>query len=96
VDKLDRLAVKVPEAELWVLRASPDQAEALLHAMAKANLRRNRYHVLAFDAAMVEEMLGLLAPRNEMFWVESRLDPPLVRFEFNGLWFDHEFTVQRF
>jgi uncharacterized protein YaeQ len=96
VEKFDRLAVKAPEAELWLLQASPEQADALLRAMAKAKLRRNRYHVLAFDAVMIEEMLGLLESRNEVFWVGSGFDPPLLQFEFNGLWFDHEFIVQEF
>lgn len=96
LDKLDRLAVKAPEAALWVLQRGPEQAGALLQAMAKAGLRRQRYQVLAFDAVMIEEMLGLLEPRNAVFWVESTLDPPRLQFEFNGLWFDHEFSVQPF
>lgn len=96
VEKLNRLAVKAPTAELWVLKPSPEAAEAYLQAMAKAGLRRNRYRIVAFDRVMMDELLGLLEPRNEVFWVQGVFDPPLLQLEFNGLWFDHEFTIHEF
>ena len=33
--KLDKLAVKVPEAEIWVVKRSPDEAASLLREMAR-------------------------------------------------------------
>ena len=93
VEKLDRLAVKVPEAAIWVLKRSPLEAETLARAMARQGLRRNRYQLLGFDPAFVEELEGLLTPRNRVYWVGGTLDPPNLQFEFNGLWFDTDFTV---
>ena len=96
VAKLDKLAVKAPEAEIWVVKSSPDEAEELWQAMRKADLRRDRYKLLALDAGMFEELHGLLAPRNTLFWVRGEFDPPNVQFDFNGLWFDASFTVMEF
>ncbi len=64
--------------------------------MRKAELRRNRYKLLALDADMFAELQGLLAPRNALFWVRGEFDPPNVQFDFNGLWFDVPFTVLEF
>lgn len=91
--KLAKLAVKVPEADIWIARASLDEAEQLHTAMRKAELRRARYKLLAWDTAMFDEMLGLLALRNQLFWVRGEFEPPTVQFDFNGLWFDAPFTV---
>jgi len=94
--KLDKLAVKVPESEIWVVKRSPDEIEPLLHEMAKHKLRRQRYHLLAFDAEMFDEALGSLSLRNEVFWVRGGFEPPTLQFDFNGLWFDGEFKVFEF
>jgi uncharacterized protein YaeQ len=96
VEKLDRLAVKVPEAELWVVQPSVEAAQALHQKMARHELRRDRYSLLAFDQGLIEELLGVLEPRNRVYWVGSGFDPPEMQFDFNGLWFDTTFTVQRF
>jgi hypothetical protein len=96
VDKLDRLAVKVPEAELWVIQPSAEAAQALARSMARHQLRRDRYWLLAFDEGMIHEMVNGLEPRNRVYWVASGLDPAVLQFDFNGLWFDATFDVQRF
>jgi hypothetical protein len=96
VAKLDRLAVKVPEAEIWILKRSLEEAEQLLQAMAKAELRTNRYGLVALDLAMFDEMSGLLTQRNELTWFQGSFEPPHLQFEFNGLWFDAEFSVLKF
>ncbi len=96
VAKLDKLAVKVPEAEICVVKRSPAEAEHLLAAMAKADLRRDRYALVALDHEMFTEMCALLQSRNELFWVSGAFDPPHLQFDFNGLWFDAGFTVLRF
>lgn len=93
VQKLDRLAVKVPEAEIWVLKKSRSEAEQLCHAMTKAGLRRNRYHLMGFDNAMMEELLEILRPRNQVLWVLCDCEPPALQFDFNGLWFDTTFSM---
>lgn len=96
VAKLDRLAVKVPEAEIWVIKRSPAEAELLLRDMARHGLRRQRYRFAAFDAEMFDEMLAHLAPRNEVTWVGADFEPPTLQLDFNGLWFDAPFTVLEF
>jgi uncharacterized protein YaeQ len=96
VSKLNKLAVKVPEAEIWVIKRSEAAAQDLARAMAKADLRRERYNLIGLDHEMFDEMCGLLHTRNELFWVRGVFDPPLVQFDFNGLWFDAAFTIVRF
>ena len=96
VGKLHKLAVKVPEAEIWIVKPSAAAAQHLFEAMAKEDLRRDRYHLLGLDGAMVEEFCSLLEPRNELFWVRGEFEPPNLQFDFNGLWFDAPFTVLNF
>jgi uncharacterized protein YaeQ len=96
VAKLDKLAVKVPEADIWIVKSAPAEAEPLWEAMRKAELRRNRYRLLALDPGMFAEMQTLLTPRNALFWVRGEFDPPSMQFDFNGLWFDAPFTVLEF
>lgn len=96
VARLDRLAVKVPAAALWVLKRSPAAAEHLLHDMAKHGLRRDRYHVVAFEAALFDEVLGQLQSRNQVFWLAADFAAGALRFDFNGLWFEGAFTLTVF
>ena len=96
VEKLDRLAVKAPEAELWVVKRSAAEVQELRQAMAKEDLRRDRYGLVGLEPEMIDEMCGLLRGRNELFWVGAEPDPPVMQFDFNGLWFEMPFTVLRF
>jgi uncharacterized protein YaeQ len=96
VSKLHKLAVKVPEAELWIMKRSEADARHLWAAMAKEDLRRDRYNLIGVDAEMFNEMRELLRERNEIFWLRGGFEPPRVELEFNGLWFDAPFTVLRF
>jgi len=96
VGKLHKLAVKAPDAEIWIIKRSLEEGEALRDAMAREELRQGRYGILAFDPAMFDELCGLLAPRNTLIWFRGELDPPQMQFEFNGLWFDTTFRVLRF
>jgi uncharacterized protein YaeQ len=96
VNKLNKLAVKVPEAEIWVMKPSLESAQHLYAAMAKEDLRRNRYHLIAFDADMTTEFCSLIKPRNHLLWVTGDFTPPNLQFDFNGLWFDTSFTQLNF
>ncbi|MDB6108821.1 MAG: hypothetical protein JWR69_571 [Pedosphaera sp.] len=96
VNKLNKLAVKVPESEIWIVRRSPAAAEHLFQAMAKEELRRDRYTLIGLDEGMLEEFCGLLKSRNELLWVHCEWNPPNLQFDFNGLWFDAPFTLLRF
>ena len=91
VNKLNKLAVKVPEAELWVLKPSFAEAEHLLAAIRKAELRKNRYQILGMDQGMMKEIGELIQPRNEFLCVQVEFEPPSLQFDFNGLWFDVPF-----
>jgi uncharacterized protein YaeQ len=95
VSKLHKLAVKVPEAEIWVMKGSPLEARNLVAAMAKEDLRRDRYQVIGFDTEMIQEMCGLVRPRNELLLVSVEFEPPQLQIDFNGLWFDAPFTHLR-
>ncbi|MBI5802832.1 MAG: YaeQ family protein [Verrucomicrobia bacterium] len=96
VAKLDKLAVKCHDAEIWVVKRSPAEMERLRLAMKKAELRENRYSLLALDAEMFEEVCGLVQQRNEVTLFACEFDPPRLQFDFNGLWFEAEFKVLRF
>jgi hypothetical protein len=96
VAKLHKLAVKVPEAEIWVLKRSLSEAQNLHLAMAKDELRRDRYGLIGLDSTMFDEMCQLLGPRNALTWFSGGFDPPHLQFDFNGLWFDTTFTVLKF
>jgi hypothetical protein len=65
-------------------------------AMAKEELRRDRYHILAFDQEMFGELCGLIAPRNQMVWFGANFETGQMQFEFNELWFEASFTVTKF
>jgi hypothetical protein len=96
VTKLDKLAVKVPEAEIWIMKASLESVDELARAMAKAGLRRNRYQLIGFESGFVDELGSLMRGRNDVYWVGGSVDPPGLQMDFNGLWFDATFSVTRF
>jgi predicted transcriptional regulator len=96
VAKLDKLAVKVPSAEIWVIKRSFAAVDELMRAMERGELRRDRYNLAGFDEGMFDEMCGLVSGRNELTWVMGTFDPPEMQFDFNGLWFDTAFKVVKF
>ena len=96
VNKLNKLAVKAHEAKIWIMQRSPEALEQLRRGMEKEELRRDRYQLIALDAAMFDEVVALLKPRNELLWVTGDFEPPSLQFDFNGLWFDAPFTVTKF
>ncbi|MBI3880070.1 MAG: YaeQ family protein [Verrucomicrobia bacterium] len=96
LNKLNKLAVKAHEAEIWVVKKNLADAEHLLHTMAREELRRNRYGVIALDPEAFNEVCGLLQPRNVVTWFRGSFEPPQMQFDLNGLWFDCGFTVLKF
>lgn len=96
VAKLNKLAVKIPESEIWVIKRSPADVENLFRAMEKEELRRDRYGLIGLEPGVFDEMCELLAPRNSLTWFRGEFDPPQLQFEFNGLWFDTTLTLMRF
>ena len=95
IDKLDRLAVKAPYGEIWVVRGSPEEAENLWRQARQRGLRRGRYGIVGFDPALLEEVMEVAVARNDVVWYRGTFDPPKMQFEFNGLWFESEFLVLR-
>ena len=96
MSKLHKLAIKLPDSEFWIVKASEFAARELRDAMEKEEFRRDRYGMVGLDVQMFEEVFSLLRGRNELFWVEGGFDPPRMQFDFNGLWFDAPFTVIRY
>lgn len=95
VTKLDRLAVKAPDAEIWVVRRSREAGEDLMGRMEAERLRRGRYGVVGLDAEMLEEVERLCAARNDVVWHKASWQDGRMEFEFNGLWFEAPFSVFR-
>jgi uncharacterized protein YaeQ len=93
VARLDRLAVKAPEAEIWSVQSSPEKAEQLARKMASEKFRKNRYGLVGLDPGMLEEVAAIAKSRNVIAWYRGDFDPGLMQFEFNGLWFESEFVV---
>lgn len=93
VTKLDRLAVKVPNAAIWCVKPSPESAADLRSRMQREKLRQGRYHLVGLDPAMLGEIVELTQARNDVVWHRASFDPAEMQFEFNGLWFDAPFTV---
>jgi len=94
--KLNKLAVKAHEAEIWVIKKSLAEAQTLHQAMAKQKLRRGRYNLIGLDQDMFQEMIDLLEDRNQVVWYQGSFDPPMMQLDFNGLWFDSSFTLLPF
>jgi len=95
IEKLDRLAVKAPYGEIWVMKRSPEEAAALAQRMAREGLRKGRYGLIGLDPAMLDEVASLATARNDIVWHRGSFEPPGLQFEFNGLWFEAEFSVLR-
>jgi hypothetical protein len=78
--------------------------------MEREELRRERYHLLAFDQDGFEELCSLTAGRNQLVWYRTNREPtgvpwrekalnvamPEMEFEFNGLWFQLPFELTKF
>ena len=96
MNKLRKLAVKLPECEFWIVKASETAARELRDAMETEEFRQDRYGMVGLDEKMFDEVCGLMRGRNELFWVEGSFEPPRMQFDFNGLWFDVPFTVLRY
>lgn len=96
IAKLHKLAVKAPEAEIWVLKRSYAAAEDTLRAMLKEGLRRNRYNIIGMEPEILAEMCSLIQSRNTLYWLKGTFEPGEIQFDLNGLWFELPLKVYRF
>ncbi len=94
--KLDKLAVKVPLAEIWIVQRSAEELAATKKEMRRLELRPNRYRLLGFEPAMFDEMLTLLTHRNELVLYRLDFTEQQLQLDFNGVWFEGPFEVQKF
>jgi uncharacterized protein YaeQ len=100
--KLHKLSVKCSESEIWAIKRSPEEGEALLRSMQKDELRRGRFGIVAFDPEFFDEVAGLIAERNTLHWHrggfggEPGIESPTLQFELNELWFDVTFQFWRY
>ena len=91
--KLNRIAVKAPDAEIWILKRSEEEAEKILKSITKAKLRKGRYQIIGFQNEMIDHFESLLTSRNEIFWMPAEFEPPRIQMDFNGNWIDEPFTL---
>jgi uncharacterized protein YaeQ len=96
VAKLNKLAVKVPEAAIWIVKKSPADADSLVRAMEREELRRDRYSLLVFDPEVFQEVCAALRPRNDVVWFGTTEEPAAMQFELNELWYELPFEVRSF
>jgi hypothetical protein len=96
IPKLNKLAVKAPEAEIWLIKKSIAAAEETLHAMLKEELRKDRYNLIGLGSEEFQEMCNLIHSRNELFWHKADFEDGEMQFDLNGLWFELPFKVFRF
>lgn len=96
IAKLEKLAVKAPEAQIWILKRSRSAADELLKTMAKQEFRKGRYHVIGLEEQVFAEMVGLIQSRNELYWLKADEEIGEMQFELNGLWFELPLQVQHF
>jgi hypothetical protein len=78
------------------VQRSADELAVVQHEMERLHLRRNRYRLLAFDAALFDELLALLTNRNELTLFRLNLEEGQMQFDFNGVWFDAELVTASF
>lgn len=90
-DRLNRIAVKANLAEIWIIRRSFEEAEALHRDLVKHKSREGRYHIVGMDADCFEELLSLIQTRNDLFWLLGDYSTPNMQFSFNNVWFDVPF-----
>jgi hypothetical protein len=93
VSKLHKLAVKTPEADIWIVKKSFASADDLLRSMQREEFRTGRYHIIGLDQKLFNEVCDLIQSKNELFWLKATFDPPEKQFDLNGLWFEMPFKV---
>ncbi len=96
ISKLHKLAVKCPDAEIWIVKKSPGDARHLLENMEKDELRHGRYSIVALDLSFFTEICETIQERNEVYWYRGDFDPPSMQFELNNLWFETTFEVMKY
>ena len=94
--KFDKLAIKVPQAEFWLVERSQAELDIAKAEMARLDLRRNRYRLLAFQPAVFDELVQLFTGRNEVTLFRLDLAAGQIQFDFNGIWFDTELVLDVF
>jgi hypothetical protein len=94
--KLDKLAVKAPLAELWIVTRSAGEIEALMREMRRRELRQNRYRLLGFEATIFDELVSLFGTRNELTLYRLDFAERLIQIDFNGVWFEGSLELESF
>lgn len=96
VEKLNKLAVKVPEAEICVLKKCPAESFELLRKMDKAKLRKNRYKIITFNSDDFVDLKNHLELKNSIYLCSVDLDTGEIQMDFNGLWYEFVVNIQTF
>ena len=90
---IKKVATKTPSSK-WVIAVSSESlAEEAVAALKRNKLRQGRFKVLYFDQELVDEMSEHLGRKNTLTWIHGEANPPIMQFDFNGLWFDSTYGV---
>jgi uncharacterized protein YaeQ len=91
--RIKKVATKTPASE-WVISVSSESmATEALAALKRNKLRPGRFKVLYFEQELVDEMSQHLNRKNSLTWIHGESNPPVMQFDFNGLWFDSTFGI---
>lgn len=94
--KLNKLAVKAHEAEIWAVRKSEAEVEALRAQMVKAKCRTDRYGLMALDEEVFADICRATQNRNDVALYVCDFEDGVLQFDFNGIWHDLTFRKSRF
>ncbi|HAO66347.1 MAG TPA: hypothetical protein DCR17_06645, partial [Verrucomicrobiales bacterium] len=91
--RIKKVATKTPLSK-WVITVSSESlAEEAFAALKRNKLRQGRFSILHFDQELVDEISEHLNRKNTLTWIHGEASPPVMQFDFNGLWFDSTYGV---
>ena len=94
--RIKKIATKTP-ASRWIISVSSQlQAEQAKAALKRNKLRKDRFKIVYFEEELVQEMSEQFERKNALTWIHGEFNPPVLQFDFNGLWFDSTFGVMEY
>lgn len=94
--KLNKLAVKAHEAEIWAVKKSETEIEELRAKMTRAKCRTDRYGLLSLDEEIFEDISRATQARNDVSLYVCDIEDGMLQFDYNGIWYDMTFRTSRF
>ncbi|MBG87768.1 MAG: hypothetical protein CMO80_12810 [Verrucomicrobiales bacterium] len=94
--KLNKLAVKAHEAEIWAVKKSESEVEELRTQMTKAKCRTDRYGLMSLDEVVFGDVSRATKARNDVALYVCDFEDGVLQFDYNGIWHDMTFRSSRF